>query len=126
MVLYSTDLLHTLDQHQTGRLHPASSTRLLRGHKAFLYRLQPVPVSTEDRTNHHHSGCVNRLCWSPNGGSFLASVSDDRTIRVWVLNIDQVLERYRTFSTLHQGNVFGIRFLDSNPDQLRFGTILHI
>jgi len=74
-----------------------------------------------------HRGCVNRLHWNQDG-SFLASGSDDRTIRIWPypgLPDDTQRHNHTTtappttatstpsllVTTEHISNIFGVRFL---------------
>jgi WD40 repeat protein len=126
-----TDILHTIQDFRQGRFTPSFSNRLLRSHRALLYRLRPVPVPEDDRVNYHHNGnnksifssrklsdwllirsyigCVNRLCWSPNGGVYLGSVSDDRTIRIWGLDNDHSLKLKQTLPTVSPSCIFLVR-----------------
>ena len=66
----------------------------------FLRRLK----LTEELKGHY--GCVNRLEWNEDG-TFLASVSDDTNIMLWPYPTGQAF----MVSTLHEHNVFGIKFL---------------
>lgn len=66
----------------------------------FLRRLK----LTEELKGHY--GCVNRLEWNEDG-TFLASVSDDTNIMLWPYPTGQAY----MVSTLHEHNVFGIKFL---------------
>eukprot|EP00474_Spongospora_subterranea_P009200 CRZ09658.1 hypothetical protein [Spongospora subterranea] len=116
------DLMHRADNLCSSTYSPQRSARLLRSHRALLFRLRPVPVSVQDRINHHHTGCVNRICWSPDGGLALGSVSDDCTIRVWTLDSDHQLKRRQVIPTPHQSNIFGIRFLNCDKELARFAT----
>src|SRR5689334_6692820 len=42
----------------------------------------PVPGLTLRHVLRKHKGRINRIAWSPNG-AYLASPSDDETVRIW-------------------------------------------
>lgn len=62
---------------------------------------------------------MNRLAWNEDG-SRLASVSDDRTVRVWEYgggSTDSEAARHDAVATGHQSNIFGVRFLPATGDR---------
>lgn len=62
-----------------------------------------------------HTGCVNRLSWSPDG-QWLASGSDDRAVQVWPYPYDGPLRPVR-LETHHQGNIFGVSWLPETANR---------
>lgn len=56
-------------------------------------------------TLHGHHGCVNRLDWNQDG-TFLASASDDTNVILWPFPSG----RAYLLSTLHEFNIFGVKF----------------
>ena len=50
----------------------------------------PMPGITLRTILRGHTGQINRIAWSPDG-RYLASPSDDRTIRIWDVEREEVL-----------------------------------
>jgi len=61
-----------------------------------------------------HEGCVNCLDWNKSG-SILASGSDDQTVILWRGTSGDKLTQ---LSTDHQGNIFSVKFLPNQADNL--------
>ena len=75
-----------------------------------------------------HKGCVNRLAWNfTEGGTWLASGSDDTDIRLWPCTsfTDDISRRCSLrVPTQHEANIFGIQFLPySNSSSLVTGAM---
>ncbi|XXQ32782.1 WD domain, G-beta repeat [Plasmodiophora brassicae] len=94
----------------------------MRDHRTFAKRLAPAEVTLEDRIQIHHTGCVNRLHWYPKTGHVLASVSDDRTVRLWSVDDGSTLNLQHTIQTEHHHNILGVRFLNAPNEMPRMAT----
>lgn len=69
----------------------------------------PVPGLTLRRILRGHTGEINRIAWSPDG-RYLASPSDDKTIRIW----DVAEGKCTTVLVGHENTVFSLAWLSAD------------
>ena len=68
----------------------------------------PVPGLTLRHVLRGHTASINRIAWSPDG-KYLASPSDDKTIRIWDVSTGELV-------TVHQEHKNGVNCVDWSPD----------
>ena len=74
----------------------------------------PVPGLTLRHVLHGHTSWIGRIAWSPDG-SYLASPSDDKTIRIWDTRSGAIA---RTLDG-HTGRVYSVAW---SPDGQRLAS----
>ncbi|VDL69648.1 unnamed protein product [Nippostrongylus brasiliensis] len=91
-----------------------SATHLFNRYSHVQSRLAVgVPKPPLQRRSKAHEACVNTLRWNQ-GGTLLASGSDDRKVKVWNLAGDCLT----SIDTGHQANVFAVEFLPAGNDRI--------
>lgn len=73
--------------------------------------MRKLALSRELRS---HGGCVNAVCWSSDG-ALLATGSDDTKIVLWNANRNFIS---KSVSTMHEANIFSVRFLPETRNHI--------